>query len=132
MKKNIGKKALTTLAIVLAITATTVFAANEAKGNFSLTYLKWDRSSYIKLVCGYPLVEYKAQKSDNSTLKVTLSKKAYFGLGFDNVEIQHTDIHGNDYSFVYFGEHDVKKEYLITTLNTKSDSVANASYTFTS
>lgn len=132
MKKNIGKKALTTLAIVLAITATTVFAATEAKGNFSLTYLEWNRSGYIKLVCAYPLVEYKAQKSDNSTLKVTLSKKTYFGLGFENVDVQYTDINGNDYSYVYFDEQDAKKEYLITTLNTKKDSVANASYTFNS
>ena len=132
MRKNIGKKAIITLAVVLSITATTVFAATTASGNFSLTYGQWNRSSYIKTVSEYPFVEYKAQNSENSTLKVTLSKKAYFGLGFENVEVQHTDISGNNYSFVYYGNHTAKKEYLITTVNTKSNSIANASYTFSS
>ena len=59
-------------------------------------------------------------------------KFTYFGLGFENVDVQYTDINGNDYSYVYFDEQDAKKEYLITTLNTKKDSVANASYTFNS
>ncbi len=132
MRKNIGKKAITTLAVVLSITATTVFAAATASGNFSLTYGQWNRSSYAKLEASYPYVKYTAQNSESSTLRVTLSKKAYLGLGFENVGVRSTDISGNNNSYVYYSKQTAKKDYLITSVNDKSGSTANAKYILTS
>lgn len=132
MTRRNKNKVFIVMVAVLLTTAVTVFALTDYTDNFSLAYMKWNRSKYIKTVSKYPLVQYKVQNSDNCTLKVTLSKKAYLGLGFENVEVAHTDISGNKYSYTKFKEHTANKEYLITTLNTTSNSIANAEYTFTS
>lgn len=131
MRKN-GVNYYGVLAVLLSVVATTVFAATTASGNFSLTYGQWNRSSYAKLEASYPYVKFTAQNSGSSTLKVTLSKKAYLGLGFENVGVKSTDISGNNVSYVYYNKQTSNKDYLITTVNNKSGSTANAKYTLTS
>lgn len=126
------KKALLTLAIVLSITTITVLAAATASGSFSLSYGAWERSSYATLEASYPYVKYTAQNSGNSTIRVTLSKKGFLGIGFDNLEVKSISINGNSVSYAYFSKQDKNKDYLITNVNDKSGSIANAKYTLTS
>lgn len=121
-------------AIVLALTLAIgcVYAAATATGNFSLTYDQWNRSSYAKLEASYPYAKYTAQSSGNSTLRITLSQKNFLGLGFDNKDVKSISISGNNVSYAYFSKQTKNKDYLITSVNTKADSVANAKYVLTS
>lgn len=61
-----------------------------------------------------------------------MSRKAYLGFGFENLEVGSTSINSNETKYVYFGKNTTGKDYLITTVNNKNNSYANAKYTFTS
>lgn len=128
--KRIGY--LKIMALVMIFGITTVYAAATAAGNFSLSYGQWNRSSYAKLEASYPYVKYEGQNSGSSNLRVTLSRKAYLGFGFENLEVGSTSINSNETKYVYFGKNTTGKDYLITTVNNKNNSYANAKYTFTS
>lgn len=130
MKKNKGL----VLAIIFCIVsfATTVFAAVTASGNFSLSYGQYNRSSYAKLEASYPYVIYNAQKSDSTMLRVTLSKKGFLGLGFDNVQVKEVPLNASQTSYAYFSQQTKNKEYLITTVNNNAGTIANSKYTLTS
>jgi hypothetical protein len=131
MKK---KNKLLLIAVIgtLIIPAITVFAASTASGNFSLSYMQYEKSSYATLQASYPYVIFTPQNTESTTLKITLSKKAYMGLGITNVQTKLTDFYQTSKIYTYFTEQTSGKDYLVTIVNNASTGYANAKYKLTS
>lgn len=112
----------------LIIPAITVFAASTAFGSFSLGYRQYTRSSYITLQESYPYVTYTPQNTESTTLRVTLSKKGTFGLGFTNIETKLTDFYQAEELYTYFKAQTIGSDYLVTIVNNDSTGKANSKY----
>lgn len=117
--------------VVLLVAVTTVFAASTASGSFSLTYGRWSRTAEAKTEARYPYMKYTSQLADGGVVDATLSKVGL--LSFDNKQrIFDISIDGNNkVTYALFNQYS-PATYVVTTVETAEDGVANASYLFTS